>query len=168
MSEYEFEFAFCIFCASGHENRTVEAIEREFSGAKAYFATFEREERKDGVWYKRTLPLISGYVFVYSNELLDVLRLKRTIGVYRLLQYEDGEYALRGSDLDFAKWIWTSGGNIGLSKAIKKGSRVEIVSGPLARYAGVIKDVNNQRRSALVEIEVGEMKRDVWLSFEWL
>ncbi|MDD3401473.1 MAG: hypothetical protein PHT58_07605 [Eubacteriales bacterium] len=158
----------CVFCISGQEKNTVEAIEREFPHARAMFATFERDERKNGEWVRRRLPLLNGYVFVYSDDLVDMLRLSRLIGVYRPLKYEDGAYSLRGADLDFARWIYENEGNIGVSQAIKIGNRIEVVGGPLAAYKGVIKDVNNQRRSALVTIEVGEMKKDVWLSFEWL
>ncbi|MDO4564043.1 MAG: hypothetical protein Q4C04_00320 [Clostridia bacterium] len=158
----------CVFCESGRESNTVRAIEREFPEAVAMFPTFERDERKNGTWIRRRLPLLSGYVFVYSEKVLDLVRLGRLIGVYKPLRYQDGEYALRGADLEFARWLWQNEGNIGISQAIKKGGRIEVISGPLAEYKGVIKDVNNHRRSALVTIEVGEMKRDVWLSFEWL
>lgn len=158
----------CVFCQGGQEKHTVEAIEREFPFAKALFPTYVRDERKQGTWVRRTLPLISGYVFVYTDTLPDLVRLKRLTGIYKPLQYEDGGYALRGSDLDFAHWIYKSKGNIGISQAIKKGNRIEVVGGPLMEYSGVIKDVNNGRRSALVTIEIGEMIKDVWLSFEWL
>ncbi len=158
----------CVFCASGQENKTALAIEREFPSVRALFPTFERDERKNGTWVRRKLPLLRGYVFVYSELPLDMVRLGGLIGIYRPLRYEDGEYALRGSDLDFARWIYDNDGNIGISQAIRVGSRIEVVGGPLCEYKGVIKEVNNQRRSALISIEVGEMTKDVWLSFEWL
>ena len=48
-----------------------------------------------------------------------------------------------------------------------EGDRIKIIEGPLKDYEGVIKKVNKHRRSAMVEMKVGEHIKNVWMSFQW-
>ena len=58
--------------------------------------------------------------------------------VLKLLSYGDGEYALRGTDLEFMDWIKKNNGIIEMSSAVKVGSMIEFVSGPLKDMNGKI------------------------------
>lgn len=159
--------AACLFCQNGAETRIAEAIRREFPTLTVLFPQYERCERKKGQTVKRTLPLLGGYLFLYGDE-PDLVRLYRISGVYRLLQYEDGESRLRGVDMDFAQWLYDNNGRIGLSLALRKGSRVEIVDGPLKHYEGRILELKSHKQQAKVAIEIGDYTRDIWLSFCWI
>lgn len=63
-------------------------------------------------------------------------RILKDSAVLKLLSYGDGEYALRGTDLEFIDWIKKNNGIIEMSSAVKVGSMIEFVAGPLKDMNG--------------------------------
>ena len=53
-----------------------------------------------------------------------------------------------------------------ISKGVKEGSRVRIISGPLVGLQGNVQKLNTHHRCALVRLEMFGRSLDVWLSFE--
>lgn len=128
----------------------------------------ENEECRSGVWEKRLRHMLPGYVFVYSDNEIPISKLGKMPCVLKPLKYGDGDYILKGGDRDFAEWIYSHNGLIGLSVAIKSGSKIKVVDGPLLDYEGSIVEVKRQKRLAKVLITIGDISREVWMSFEWL
>jgi transcriptional antiterminator NusG len=94
--------------------------------------------------------------------------LSRIEQLNRILRYDDNCIELQGDDLAFAEWVLKYDGKIGVSKVMTVGDRIKVYEGPLKDYEGVIKKVNKQRRSALVEVSVGSSTKNIWLAFEWI
>ena len=132
------------------------------------FPTYERDERKNGIWHKKTYPRFSGYVFAYLNTMFDLSTISSIEHVNRILQYNDGAYDLRGGDREIALWIKKLNGCIGVSKAFREGDRTRIADGPLKEYEASIKKIDRRHRSALLEIAIGDTIKRLWLSFEWI
>lgn len=156
---------YCVSCYSGEEEKVAAKI-RNICGCYTLVPKYEREEKKKGIWTKRQHVFLPGYVFLYAERPLNFGLLYGISQLTGCLKYDDG-FQLRGSDLEFAEWIWRYQGLIHLSQAIMEGERIKVIDGPLRDYEGVIKKVNKHRRSALVEITVGNHIRDVWMSFRW-
>ena len=53
-----------------------------------------------------------------------------------------------------------------ISKGVKEGSRVRIISGPLVGLQGAVVKLNPHHRCALVRLEMFGRNLDIWLSFE--
>jgi transcriptional antiterminator NusG len=88
--------------------------------------------------------------------------------LHRILNYDGDCVTLQGDDLSFAQWVYQYKGKIGVSKAMMVGDRIKVFEGPLKDYEGVIKKVNKQRRSTMVEVSVGSSSKNIWLAFEWI
>lgn len=166
-----YEFVYCVSCDAGSEGALRNDLLRQFANTVVLFPVVEREELKGGVWTKKNHPLIPGYVFIYSELPIGPHAFYRCERVTRLLGYEERthcEHALSGEDLDFAKWVLSHDGSIGISRAMLVGDKTQIIDGPLKRYEGEILKIDRRRHSALVAVSVGEMTRNVWLSFHWM
>ena len=166
-----YPYVYCTACDAGSESALKRDLLRQFPGALALSPVFEREELKNGKWAAKTRPLLPGYVIIYSQTPIAPHEFYRCLRVNRLLGYPEqahSEYALTGEDLSFAQWVLSYEGRIGVSRAMIVGDKTEIIDGPLKRYEGEILKIDRRRRSALVAVNVGEMTKNVWLSFHWM
>ena len=55
-----------------------------------------------------------------------------------------------------------------VSRGVKVGSRVRIISGPLVGLQGAVVKLNTHHRCALVRLSMFGRSLDIWLSFELL
>ena len=159
--------AYCLFCRTGRE-KDIASVIRITNECEALIPRIEKEECRSGVWERKVKSMLPGYLFIYSDSEFDFDRIKGIDGVLKILRYKDYERDLRGDDRRFADWLYSNGGTFGVSKAIKEGTKIRIVDGPLVKYAGSILEVKRQKRQAKVEITVGSIRREIWMSFEWL
>lgn len=90
--------------------------------------------------------LLPGYVFFETADIPDWSQLNSDEEVLRILQYEDGQYALRGSDLAFVAWLKKYDGTIEISHVLQVGSKVEFLDEPLIRYGRHVTKVNKNRK----------------------
>lgn len=110
-----------------------------------------------------------GYVFFDADTEPAWNRILKDSAVLKLLSYGDGEYALRGTDLEFIDWIKKNNGIIEMSSAVKVGSMIEFVVGPLKDMNGKIIKINRSRRQVQVSFgsENGIISK-VWCSMEFV
>ncbi|MCR5610252.1 MAG: hypothetical protein K6F68_00260 [Clostridiales bacterium] len=160
-------FAYCVFCESGRDDIAAENVLKGLH-AFAISPKVEKEECHSGVWEKCLRRMLPGYVFVYSDVPVPVSELVRVSGILRVLKYNDGDYRLKGADRLFAEWVHAHGGMIGMSLAVKDGTKIRVADGPLKDYEGSIVEVKRQKRIAKVAIRLGDVTRYVWMGFEWL
>ena len=113
--------------------------------------------------------LMPGYVFFDADTEPTWNRILKDSAVLKLLSYGDGEYALRGTDLEFIDWIKKNNGIIEMSSAVKVGSMIEFVAGPLKDMNGKIIKINRSRRQVQVSFgsENGIISK-VWCSMEFV
>ena len=161
------EHSYCVFCRTGTESETAELIGND-KECVVIIPKIEREECHSGVWKRITKNMLPGYIFIFSDDALELSDIRRRGGVIKLLRYDEEDYDLRGDDRNFAEWIYKNEGVIGVSTAVKEGTKIKVTGGPLLDYAGSIIEVKRQKRIAKVRITLGEITRDVWVSFEWL
>ncbi len=160
------QYVYCVFCKGGAETRA--AAVYSAAGCEAIVPMIEKDVRKQGVWQRRRHKMLPGYTFLYSDRKLNYDELRSAGGTARVLRYGTGECELRDTDREFALWLYRNKGCIGVSVAVKVGTRILITGGPLLDYAGRIKEVNRSKRIAKVEVSIEDAVRNVWMSFERL
>ena len=156
----DFQIACCVYCYMGCEDY----FARMATGAKVIVPYRIRRDKEQGKWVDKKIKMIPGYAFIYADSIQDIVEATRSFKV-RLLAYQDNDYMLRGTDLDFARWIWNNDGVIGVSAAIHEQDRVKIISGALKEAEGTIVQIDRRHKLAKVELEIGLR---VWLSYDWI
>ena len=84
-------------------------------------------------------------------------------------RYDDGEYRLRGADLDFVEWIRRHDGTIEPTKVIKEGTKIRFVEGPLCELNGRVLKVNKSRRQVQIELNNADgLLSTIWCAIEYV
>lgn len=76
--------SYCIFCKSGAEQSVAQVINRHSQQYVAIAPKRVLQEKRNGVWQNRELPLLPGYVFLYtkdSNDKISDIRSHSNINV---------------------------------------------------------------------------------------
>lgn len=113
--------------------------------------------------------LLPGYVFFDYEGTPDWDTIRRYSSVLKVLQYEDGERALRDGDLAFVRWLKQYDGLIDISEVVKVGTKIVFVSGPLVGMEAQVLKVNKSRRQ--VQIAFGDESaifHQIWCSIEYI
>lgn len=165
MAEQRLAFG-CLFCITGKEQALAALINRTQSVVKAFVAKQEQFHSQQGVKTKVKKLLMPGYVFFQAPEDEDVEVLIPRDHLIRILTTDDGVWQLYGEDERFVQWLWQYGGTLGFSKAMKEGTRIKIVSGPLKDLEGKIRKVDKRGRSGQVALEFHGKVTLVWLGFD--
>lgn len=157
----------CLFCSTGKEEAVVQAVHKNGWG-RAVFPQRIRTIRKGHEWIEASVPLLPGYVFVYSGQV--VARhdeLSELQYVIRVLSYgAEGQNGLVGRDLEFADWLWRLDGRIGIMKALQIGDRIEIIDGVFRQLRGTIVHMDRRRRTIHVELSTEGAVKRIWLAYD--
>lgn len=165
---------YCLACKAGSEKLNMRLLKKicktEFEEEKELHVYFPVREVKE--FSKKTFkivnqPILKGYVIVateYDLTSIAYLISRMSETSYGFARNMDRTHILRGSDLAYAAWIASFDGviresRVVISKNIKEGTKVSVLSGPMKDLKGRIIRLNKQSR-CLVEIEfLGEMRR---------
>lgn len=155
---------YCLQCRAGQEGKLTRHFEAMGYAVLAPYAV-------RGVWRREAhrrerRRLLPGYLFLTGEKAPERGEIGRLAGAIRVLQYEDGEKALRGDDLAFVAWLRQNDGVIDVSRAYQEGTHIRIVDGPLRYYAGSIVKVDKKRKSVAVKVGVPGEEKLVWCSIE--
>ena len=169
----------CFFCKSGKEADVIRHFNFAFPNGEAIAPTRTRIRRTEGAAIEEHVPLLPGYVFfqIRENEqepretidmvLPALLDFSKTGSVLKLLRYSDGTWRLFGSDDLFARMLFETGGNIGLSQACyDKGNRIRVLKGFLKGYEGLITNVNRKKKTVELTVNLQGKKIIMWLGYE--
>lgn len=155
---------FCLQAYTGKEIEVKTSIERLLKDSEfdfeVWFPTKENREKRQGKEATVLKPLFPGYLFIFWNgdQELDFpkIDIRRITNALRFLSYDDGTAALKGKDLEFAKWIHMHRGNIKRSKVVfKEGQRVHICEGPLLGFDGSVVKVDKHHKRITLCFELG-------------
>lgn len=158
---------YCLFCKPGQEQFVVTDL-----GKKGYTALAPlviRWKKAGAELRKSACRLLPGYVFFDSLQEPEWGDILGNSGIIRALKYDNGEYALKGDDVEFVEWLKKYNGTIEISHAIQVGSRIEFIDGPLKDMAGRVVKVNKSRKQ--VQISLGNcdnLMRTVWCSIDYI
>lgn len=158
--------AYCLFCRTAYEDKTARHINRLYGGAgvKAIAPVRILKERNRGVTKVVKKPLLQGYVFIFSNIRIEPRMISPVQDAIKLLRYQNGAYELTGPDLEYAEFISSNNGVIGISDILCEGREVKVVSGPLEEYRGTIVRLDRRKQRVLLRVSLGGVERDISLS----
>lgn len=161
---YDPKSYYCVFCHTSKEKE----VERSLSGAGYSVITSltERTVHKNGKETKELRTVMPGYVFFESEKEPEWSEIEKKNHVFYALHYGKNEKKLRGSDLMFVKWLAGNSGTMKISKAVKTGTKIKIVEGPLKEMEGMITKINSRQKCAKVTIKGGIVNTSLWLSYE--
>lgn len=156
----------CIFCRTGSEMDLANQINEKEENCQAIAPMKIMQEKRRGTWQKKEKALFPGYIFLYYNEEIDFEQIKKTPGLYKILNYDAEFKELQGSDYEYSMWIYKHQGCIETSKVLTIGRTVKVIDGPLLDGLGTIVKLDKHKRRAWVEFEFAGQLRTVTLSAE--
>ncbi len=114
--------------------------------------------------------LLPSYVFLFCPIDYNIENIVRSFreGFHFVYSTESDDKTLQKGDLLYAKWVFSSSGIIGMSKAIRSGSKVKIIDGPLLALEGTIKEYSKKNRNCRVETVLFNRTINVWLPFTYV
>ena len=158
---------YCLFCKGGQEQNVMRMLEERGARPLAPLAVHVRSGAKGQERTKQRL--LPGYVFFEQADTPDWLGIIRYSSVLKILHYQDETPELRGSDLDFVRWLEVHEGLIDVSEVVKVGTRIAFVSGPLVGMEGQVLKVNRGRRQVQVAVGgAGDLFHAIWCSIEYV
>ena len=159
---------YCAYCEVGQDNRVVQYLERLGYPAAA-LQQVRRYYHQDKESTRR-VPLLPRYVFfdAAADAEIDWYRIYSIPYVQKVLEYGDGERALRAEDLEFVAWMKSMHGLMEISQVLQVGSRIRVIGGPLKHYEGNIVEVKKHR--GVVAVQIGENAHfaKVWCPVEYI
>lgn len=152
--------SYCLFCKTNQDDKVVSFLEK-----KGYTAISPKAERWMTGEKKTVIKMLPGYVFFESTTQPAWTSVIAEPAVLKVLQYDDGNRALKGDDLAFWCWLKQYDGFIRMSNAIQVGTKIEFVDGPLRDMTGSITAVNKKRRQVQVSTGNGALITSrIWCS----
>ncbi|MHB1454425.1 MAG: transcription termination/antitermination NusG family protein [Saccharofermentanales bacterium] len=159
---------YCLFVRSGSEQSVADAINLVDEHFQAMAPKRTIQEKTNRQWSEKTLALLPGYVFVYTDDPDQAPFQRRVNKMYKVLRYNPEMRALIGEDLDYALWVYRNHGDITPSRIYLEGDEIRVVDGPLLDCTGKIIRLDKHKRRATVEFDFDGCKRIVSLSAEVL
>ncbi len=164
----EGSLVYCVQCLSGHERGLAERIGLHYPEIEAIAVMQERHRSQGGTKTLTQQVMLPGYVFLFSRRPIPFHQILPVPNVVRFLSYGNAEdRVLRGEDLVFANWIKRYGGILSCSKAIREGSQLRIIHGPLKDHVGTVGKVDRHNRNISLNIVFSGNVRTVWMPFQW-
>lgn len=163
----DYQHVYCLFCRTGAEHGICEEIRKRFPGVYPLAATQEKHRIVNGHEEIDRRIFLSGYLFLYTNELIAFDSLLRMDDVYRILGDEGNAHELQDGDRAFAEWLLRNDGLIGISRIANRNGRIAMRSGPMKYFSKRLVKLDKHTKNALVRTEFLGTVREMWLAFEF-
>ena len=158
-------YTYCLFC----ETAKCSIIAME---AKAFYqCTAISPKQIQHTWQKgamvdRIRDFLPGYLFLYSEEPLNLYRCRYLPGVLRCLRTYDNSYELGGSDDAFAKMLLEKEGIIGKTEVYQEGDRIHLTEGAFSGLKAKILKVDHRAGRMQIEIPFARRLVKTWVEYE--
>jgi transcriptional antiterminator NusG len=164
--------AYCLYCKTGSEAKLVYLLKKDMRDylqmdADVIYPTRIMQQRKRGQWSRVEQPLLPGYVFIYLDDEIPfplfIIRQERD--AYKILRNDDGSMELKGSDAQYAHWVYQHDGTFEPSTVVyKQGQLVKVLDGPLKDMEGRIAKLDRHHKRIVVAFTFAGVERKVNLS----
>ncbi|MDC7245866.1 MAG: transcription termination/antitermination NusG family protein [Sphaerochaetaceae bacterium] len=166
--------SYCLYCKTGSEKKLAYLIKKSVEDVlnediQIMYPVRIMNQKKQGKWKKVEQPLIPGYMFLYLEDDIPfpLFLIKNERNAYKILRNNDYTLALKGSDEDYARWVYNHQGTIRPSKVLfKEGKLVRVIDGPLCDLNGKIVKVDRHHKRVHVMFQFGGKERIINLSIE--
>lgn len=156
----------CVFCKTGKESSLLQNLTSYINGATFLVAKKQIRRRINGQSKVETVIMFPGYIFFKAYNDIKISNITKQSDVLKVLSGGDGCWKLKGTDYDFALWLFSHNGVIGFSKAVIVDDKLKIIEGPLLGYDDEIIKVNRRFQSCLVKMKFDGNEIKIWLGYE--
>lgn len=177
-------YYYCIACKVSKETKVKNELEnylnKTFDTFKLFqvlFPTKQYKIKKGKTFENVNKPLTPGYLFIKSEIELDIYSrdFRKIVDCYGLVESKNSidnkskniSYKLERNDYIYASWIFSHNGTITPSKiTLEIGSKVNVISGPLATFNGEIIKVDKRNNKVCIYSENSGTLQKVWVPIE--
>jgi len=164
--------SYCLYCRTGAEQKLEYLLKkdvRDYLGAdvQILYPTRVMNQKKRGQWKRVEQPLLPGYVFIYLDEEIPfpVFIIHQERDAYKILRNLDGTLELKGSDAQYASWVFNHGGKFEPSTVVLKENQiVKVLDGPLQDMQGRVAKLDRHHKRVIVAFMFAGVERRVNLS----
>lgn len=160
--------AYCLFCQTRKAMEVVNIL--KIKGVyEAFSPQIVKRQRVQGENVEKLYNLLPGYVFVYSETVLNLTKLVQGItGIIRRLGGPEDNFLLSGGDYDFAMELYKKNGLVGALPVFKQGDKVYL-SDPLFNGCnGKVTQVDYKKQRARVEFSFAGANCSTWIACEFM
>lgn len=156
---------YCLYCEAGKSGYVAVALKAK-TGCQAIIPKQVQHTWDKGKMVNRIHNLLPGYLFLYSEEPLEISNCQRTQGVVRCLRDGEGAYELQGKDEEFALFLLEKKGIIGKTQVTEKDGILEI--GPKSFGGANVMITKVDRRNTWMQIEIRFLRQIIrtWIEYE--
>ncbi len=158
-------YTYCLYCEAGKSSYVAVALMAKL-GCQTIIPKHVQHTWDKGKMINRIHNLLPGYLFLYSDEPLEVSSCQRTQGVVRCLRDGEGQYELQGKDEEFALFLLDRKGIIGKTQVTENNGILEI--GPKSFRGADVKITKVDRRNTRMQIEIRFLRQIIrtWIEYE--
>ena len=118
---------------------------------------------------EKLYDLLPGYVFVYSETLLNTTQLVHGVsGIIRRLGRPEDDFLLSGGDYEFAMELYKKGGVAGALPVFRQGDKVYINDPLFNGCNGKVTRVDYKKQRARVEFTFAGTECCTWIACEFI
>ena len=158
-------YTYCLYCEAGKSSYVAVALMAK-TECQAIIPKQVQHTWDKGKMVNRIHNLLPGYLFLYSDEPLEISVCQRTQGVVRCLRSSEGQYELQGKDEEFALFLLDRKGIIGKTQVTERDRVLEI--GPESFRGADVKIAKVDRRNTRMQIEIRFLRQIIrtWIEYE--
>ena len=158
-------FTYCLFC----ETAKCRFVAHEVMSMLGCLAISPRQIQhtwQNGKMTDRPRDLLPGYLFLYSDEPMDISPCRYIPGVLRCLKTSEHDYMLTGNDETFAMMILQMNGVIGKTPVYETDQRIRLTEGAFSGLEAVVRKVDHRAHRMQIEIPFARMLVKTWVEYE--
>ena len=156
-------FAYCFFCVTQKCKYAASLLEQRGIG-RAFSPQIMRRHRVQGKNIDGMVDLLPGYVFAYSETEISQGALFWGIdGLIRRIGSQENNYALTGSDYEFAMNLYRKNGVIGQITVFKVGDEVRLDDPLFSSCKGRITKIDYRKQRMRVDYQFSGMDCFTWV-----
>lgn len=121
---------------------------------ECFIPYYEKKIKYMGKWHTETEVLFPGYIFMISEQKVDLIsNVKKIPKLIKILGDGDEIIPLYDNEIDFLMKFGKKEHVVKMSQAYIENDKIVITDGPLKGYEGIIKRINRHKRKAIVKVE---------------
>ena len=160
---------FVLQVITGREKKIASLLSKlNLNYLKPYLPQKKLKIKKQGQIKEVISPLYPGYIFIIGNwDINEAKTIIKNPGIVKFVGGMISPGVLRKEEKELILNI-TSDGLAGYSKAVKIGSKIHIVSGPLKQLEGCIESVDRRKQRVIVKLPLLNSSIKVSLGFDYI